>query len=123
MDRIQNIGTRTFYRRDSQWVDNETENRDLKTVKIKQFSNAHFKLLAAYPELNRYQRLGNARLLVNNQALEIGPEGKEDLTDTELKEILGTAGRNVKSSAAPTAPAALAFGGFAAAAAFVRRSV
>lgn len=123
VDRIQNIGTRTFYRRDSQWVDNDTENRDLKTVKIKQFSDAHFKLLAAYPELNKYQRLGNARLLVNNQALEIGPEGKEDLTDAELKEILGTAGPNTESSAAPTTPAALAFGGLAAAAAFVRRTV
>jgi len=90
VDQIQNIGTRTFYQRAGQWVDNQLEGQSLKTVQIKQFSDAHFKLLAAYPELGKYQRLGNMRILVNNQALEIGSEGKEDLTDAELKAIVGT---------------------------------
>jgi len=91
VDRIQNIGTRTFYQRGSQWVDSQAEAQALKTMQIKQFSNAHFKLLAARPELNRYQRLGNLRILLNNQAVEIGPEGKEDLTDAELRAIVGSA--------------------------------
>jgi len=100
VNRVQNIGTRTFYQRGSQWVDNQAEGKTLKTIQIKQFSNAHFKLLAAYPELNRYQRLGNMRVVVNNQALEIGPEGKDELTDSEVKAILG----NVESGQNSAAP-------------------
>jgi len=90
--RVQNIGTRTFYLRGNQWVDQQTEGQQLKALQIKQFSNAHFKLLNAYPELAKYQKLGNVRLLVNSQVIEIGPEGKEDLTDAEIKAILGNTG-------------------------------
>ena len=91
VDRIQNIGTRTFYQRGNQWVDNLAEGqKNIKTIQIKQFSNAHFKLLAAYPELNKYQRLGNMRFFINNQALEIGPEGKDELTAAEIKAIVGS---------------------------------
>lgn len=90
VNKIQNIGTQTFYQRGSQWVDSQSDGqKDLKVVQVKQFSNAHFKLLAAYPELNQYQRLGNMRIVVNNQALEIGDKGKEDLTDAEIKAIIG----------------------------------
>jgi Ca-activated chloride channel family protein len=87
---IQNIGTRTFYQRGSQWVDNQVEDRNLPRVQIKQFSNAHFKLLAAYPELAKYQRLGNMSIMINNQSVEFGSEGKDDLTDAEVKAILGS---------------------------------
>ena len=119
VDRIQNIGTRTFYQRGSQWVDGQTEGQTLKTIRIKQFSNAHFKLLAAYPALNQYQRLGNMRMLVNGQALEIASEGKEDLTDAELKAIIGEVKSGANPSPNPGAPhsgsasGALAFGGLA----------
>ncbi|MCX6377239.1 MAG: hypothetical protein NTU88_14610, partial [Armatimonadetes bacterium] len=119
VDRIQNIGTRTFYQRGSQWVDGQTEGQTLKTIQIKQFSNAHFKLLAAYPGLNQYQRLGNMRMLVNGQALEIASEGKEDLTDAELKAIVGEVKSGANPSPNPGTPhggsayAALAFGGLA----------
>lgn len=89
VDRIQNVGARTFYQRGNQWVDVQTEGRELKVVQIKQFSNAHFKLLAAYPDLQKYQRLGNMRLFINNQVLEIGDQGKEELTDAEVKSIVG----------------------------------
>lgn len=91
VDRIQNIGSRTFYQRNNQWVDAQVEGRNLKTVQIKQFSNAHFALLKAYPELARYQRLGEMSVFLNNQSIEIGATGKEDLSDAELKAIVGTA--------------------------------
>lgn len=90
VDRIQNIGSRTFYQRDSQWVDAQVEGKDLKVIKIKQFSDAHFKLLKSYPELTKYQRLGNMSIFINKQSVQIGTSGKEDLTDAELKAILGT---------------------------------
>ncbi|HET6456693.1 MAG TPA: hypothetical protein VFI02_20010, partial [Armatimonadota bacterium] len=70
--------------------DSRAEGQTLKTIKIKQFSNAHFKLLAALPELGRYQRLGNMTVVVNNQSLIIGPDGKDDLTATEIKAIVGS---------------------------------
>ncbi len=89
VDRIQNIGSRTFYLRDGKWVDAYVDGKDLKVTRIKQFSNAHFKLLKAYPELTRYQRLGNMSIFVNKQSVEIGMSGKEDLSDDELKEITG----------------------------------
>ena len=89
VDRIQNIGTRTFYRRDSRWVDAQVEGKTLKTVKIKEFSDAHFKLLKAFPELARYQRLGNMNIFINNQSVVIGDAGKEDLSAAELRAIIG----------------------------------
>ncbi|MCE5199700.1 MAG: VIT and VWA domain-containing protein [Armatimonadota bacterium] len=88
-DRIQNIGSRTFYLRGSQWTDAQVDGKGMKSVQIKQFSNAHFKLLKAVPDLVRYQRLGNMTILVNNQSVEIGASGKEDLSDAELNTILG----------------------------------
>ena len=100
VSRVQNIGTRTFYQRGSQWVDNLAESASLKTIKIKQFSDAHFKLLAASPELVRYQGLGNMRVMVNNQAIEIGSEGREDLSDAEIKSIVGNG--NPSSGAVPS---------------------
>ncbi|MHB0998596.1 MAG: VIT and vWA domain-containing protein [Armatimonadota bacterium] len=88
VDRIQNIGTRTFYQRNNQWVDARVDGMNLKSIQIKQYSDAHFKLLNAYPELIRYQRLGNMSIFINNQSVEIGESGKEDLSDAELKSIL-----------------------------------
>jgi hypothetical protein len=71
------------------WVDARVDGKNLKQIQIKQFSDAHFKLLKAYPELARYQRLGNMSILINNQSVEIGSSGKEDLSDAELKALLG----------------------------------
>lgn len=90
VSQIQNIGTRTFYQRGNQWVDVQAEDTNLNTIQIKKLSDAHFRLLAAYPELSKYQRLGNMRILINNQAVEIGDQGKEELTDEELKAIIGS---------------------------------
>ncbi|MBP6963914.1 MAG: VWA domain-containing protein [Armatimonadetes bacterium] len=99
VSRVQNIGTRTFYQRGVQWVDNLAADPGLKAVQIKQFSNAHFKLLAASPDLARYQSLGNVRVFVNNQAVEIGDQGREDLTDAEVRLIVGG---NPSSGALPS---------------------
>ncbi len=90
VDKIQNVGGRTFYQRDLFWVDSQADGQTkLKTIQIKQFSNAHFKLLQAYPDLNKFQKLGNMRVFVNGQVLEIGDTGKEELTAAEVKEIIG----------------------------------
>ena len=85
---VQNIARRTFYQRGAFWEDaNLVPNQKL--VQIKQFSDAHFKLLKAYPKLSQYSTLGNVRaVLENGQALEIGPEGKGTMSDAEMNALL-----------------------------------
>jgi len=85
---VQNIAMRTFYQRGDYWEDADLK-KDQKFVQIKQFSDAHFQLLAKYPKLAQYSTLGNVRLVLeNNQGIEIGPQGKDKLTDAEAKAIL-----------------------------------
>ena len=85
---VQNVAQRTFYQRGAYWEDGDLK-PDQQFVKIKQFSDAHFKLLARSPKLSQYSSLGNVRLLLeNNQGVEIGPEGQEKLTDEELTNLL-----------------------------------
>lgn len=85
---VQNVAQRTFYQRGNYWEDGNIK-PDQKFVRIKQFSDAHFQLLAKHPKLSQFSTLGNVRLLLeNSNAIEIGPEGKEKLTDKELKELL-----------------------------------
>ena len=85
---VQNVAQRTFYQRGAYWEDTGVkENQQF--VQIKQFSDAHFKLMKAYPKLTQYSTLGNVRLtLENSQAVEIGPEGKDKLTDEEVASLL-----------------------------------
>lgn len=85
---VQNVAQKTFYQRGQYWEDaNLKPNQQF--VKIKQFSDAHFKLLANYPKLSQYSTLGNVRLLLsNNRGIEIGPDGKDKLTDREISELL-----------------------------------
>lgn len=86
---VQNIASRTFYQRGDYWEDAELKPNQ-KVVQIKQFSDAHFKLIKAYPKLSQFSTLGNLRLIMaNNQAVEIGPNGKETLTSEELKNLAG----------------------------------
>ncbi len=85
---VQNIAGRTFYQRGNFWEDSGLKPAQ-NAIQIKQFSDAHFRLLKAYPKLAQYSTLGNVRVIMaNNQAVEIGPEGKDKLTDAELKSLL-----------------------------------
>ena len=86
---IQNVGTRTFYRRANQWVDERYRTQQL--YKVRQFSRAHFQLLEANPELGKYSAIGEVTVVVNGNAVQIGAEGQEELTPKELKAILGGA--------------------------------
>ncbi len=85
---VQNVARRTFYQRGDYWEDARVgEGQEF--LQIKQFSDAHFRLLEAYPGLSQYSTLGNVRLVLeNNQAIEIGPDGKEKLTDAEIDSLL-----------------------------------
>lgn len=84
---VQNVARRTFYQRGNFWEDADLKpNQNM--FQVKQFSEAHFQLLKAYPKLSQYSTLGNVRVILENkQAVEIGPNGKEKLTDEELKTL------------------------------------
>ena len=85
---VQNVAQRTFYQRGSFWEDGGIPATQ-KFVQIRQFSAAHFKLLKAYPKLSQFSTLGNVRLMLENkQAVEIGPNGKDSLTDSEMNDLL-----------------------------------
>ncbi len=61
-----------------------------KVVKIQALSDAHFQLLHAVPSLSRYAAVGDEVLIdLGRVAVQIGSEGKEHLTDSELAEITG----------------------------------
>jgi len=85
---VQNVAQRTFYQRGTYWEDaNLKPNQQF--VKVKQFSDAHFALLRRYPRLSQFSTLGSVRLLLeNNNAVEIGPSGKDKLTDAEISGLL-----------------------------------
>jgi len=88
VNNVQNVLGRTFYQRGNYW-----EDADLKVaqnlMQIKQFSRAHFDLIKAYPKLAQFSTLGNLRIIMpNNQALEIGAEGKDTLTASEIQELM-----------------------------------
>ena len=87
--RVQNIAGRTFFKRGEVWFDNEYK-AGRKVIQIKSLSDAHFQLLAAIPLLNRYAAVGDEVVLnFAKAAVQIGREGKANLTDSELKEITG----------------------------------
>jgi Ca-activated chloride channel homolog len=84
---IQNVGTRTFYQRSNQWVDARYQAQ--KMYKIKQYSDAHFQLLEASPGLRQYSTLGEITVVLNGNAIQIGSDGEDKLTASEVKTILG----------------------------------
>jgi Ca-activated chloride channel family protein len=86
---VQNVGARTFYQQGRAWVD-QAVNAKMPEVRIKQYSRAHFQLAAASKEARRYLALGDeVKLVLNGQAVVVGPEGKTELTDEELRKLAG----------------------------------
>ncbi len=84
---VQNVASRTFYQRGKYWEDANLQPNQ-KAMQIKQFSDAHFKLIKAYPKLAQYSTLGQIRaIMANDNAIDIGPEGKETLTEAEIKTL------------------------------------
>lgn len=97
---LQNRGQRGFVNRRGQWQDlRYNPDRDKVVLQVQAFSDAYFQLTRAFPELNNYLAVSdNMIVMVNGQAIQIGPEGKTRLTDDELKAL---AGRTAGSTATP----------------------
>jgi len=81
------IGARVFALRGETWTDLRRA-ESTRTVKVKSFSAAYFKIIDAIPELREVFALGdNVVVTGRDVAIEIGPAGAETISDSELKRI------------------------------------
>jgi len=87
--RVQAVAGRVFYKRGSVWFDNNYPS-GRKVVKVRNLSDAHFQLIHAIPSLTKYASVGDDVLIdLGKIAVQLGNEGKEKLTDSEVREIAG----------------------------------
>lgn len=86
---VQAVGDRTFYRqKNNVWQDQSYTPKKQKLVQIQAFSDAHFALLKAAPQLAAYSSVGEEVIVrLGRNAVQIGKAGKEKLSAAELKEL------------------------------------
>jgi Ca-activated chloride channel homolog len=88
MTGVVQTGNRAFFNKNGLWVDTEYEGKT-EPVKVQRFSEAYFKLLGRVPEVGKYYALGDQVIfLLNGKAIQIGDEGKTDLTEPELNSLI-----------------------------------
>lgn len=120
---VQNVARRTFYQRGQFWEDLDVK-PEQKFVQVKQFSDAHFKLMAVAPKVAQYSSLGNIRVILENgQGIEIGPEGKEKMDDKEIDALVSGPKKETKSGGGPLRSVAGALAGLLSVAAFGARTL
>ncbi len=88
---LQVVKDRTFYRQaNNLWQDHSYDVKKNHLYQIQAFSDAHFALLKAAPELAAYSSVGDELIVrIGKNAIQIGKAGKDKLTSAELKEIVG----------------------------------
>ncbi|HZO89126.1 MAG TPA: VIT domain-containing protein [Chthonomonadaceae bacterium] len=86
---VQAVADKTFYRQaNNVWQDNAYDAKKQQLVKIRAFSDAHFALLRAVPQLASYSSVGDEVIVrLGRNAVQIGSTGKEKLTSAELKDL------------------------------------
>jgi hypothetical protein len=88
VENIQNIGQRAFVQRGTRWEDTRWTTEQQIALRVQAYSEAYFQLARAFPELNRQLAVGEHLLvLVNGQAVEVGPEGETSLTPSQLEAL------------------------------------
>jgi Ca-activated chloride channel family protein len=91
--RFQQVQTRNnqaFFNRAGNWEDARYQQAVQNVIPVKAYSEAYFQLSRRTPSLNQYLSLGDRVLVVvNNQAIQIGDQGKEIFTEAELDSLLG----------------------------------
>jgi len=86
---LQNRGQRGFVQREGQWQDMRYNAKAQQVaLKVQAFSEAHFQISRAFPAVNQFLAVSDNMIVVlNGQAVQIGPEGKTELTDEELEAL------------------------------------
>lgn len=83
IERLRTIGDRSFYLKGKVWIDSQYQ-AGSKLIEIEAFSDAYFELLRRYPKLHQYLTLGeNVLLQLGKVAVQIGPKGKQQLSQEE----------------------------------------
>lgn len=83
---IQNAAQRGFVNRSGRWEDTRYQRDQQIALRVRAYSEAHFQLSRSFPALNSQLAVGDSSLLIlNGQLIEIGEDGKETLTDEDLK--------------------------------------
>ena len=81
------VGQRSFRLSGEKWIDSRPLD-SLKVIKIRAFSEAWFKLIETIPELKEVFALGDKVLVAGREtAIETSPDGKETLSESELRII------------------------------------
>ena len=90
---FQNVGQRGYVQRGTRWEDTRYQTEMKIALRVQAYSDAYFQLSRSFPTLNQQMSVGEHVLVIlNNQAVEIGPEGKTTLSDAELAALAaGTA--------------------------------
>lgn len=84
---VTQVGTQAFFQVGNNWIQGNLKG-DKYDLEIKRFSRAYFQLLDKNPALGKYLGLGNeVRLQIGTQVVQIADNGKETLTESELKAL------------------------------------
>ncbi|MCP4581425.1 MAG: VWA domain-containing protein [candidate division Zixibacteria bacterium] len=82
---VSQVGSQGFFQAGSNWIQGDLEG-DKFDIEIKNYSAAYFQVLDQDPNLGRYLGLGNqVRMRIGSQVVQFDDNGKEKLTDEELK--------------------------------------
>ncbi len=88
IEKVAQVGTKTFFNKDGLWVDSRYEGK-LATIKVERFSRAYFQLLSRVPQIGKYLALGEKVIfLLKGKAIEISDRGKSHFSESELKALL-----------------------------------
>lgn len=90
--RVQNVAARTFFQVGANWTDATYDaKKQTQVVKVKLYSPAYFALTRRNADLAKWAALGPQVLVRANatQAIQFGDDGKEALTEAEVKALAG----------------------------------
>ncbi len=87
---VRNVGQRGYVQRGTRWEDTRYLPEMKIALRVQAYSDAYFQLSRAFPALNQQMSVGDHVLVIlNNQVVEIGPEGQTTLTEAELAALAG----------------------------------
>ena len=79
------VGAQNFVNVSGNWVQGDLDD-DKFDMEIKNFSDAYFKILETDPSLGRYLGLGdNVRIQIGTQVVQFSDNGRESLSDSDMK--------------------------------------
>ncbi|HOS94967.1 MAG TPA: hypothetical protein PLQ54_16740, partial [Armatimonadota bacterium] len=85
---VRYVAGRAFYNRNGVWVDARYR-PEQRVMNVQALSEAQFQLGRAMPALNQYFSIGEHVLVeVNGQAVMLGPEGRAELTEADLADLM-----------------------------------